>query len=328
MLEQFMTPGGYTCGEMVKQEDGTVLVFSGETRACFDGARELWRTAFHPPVELMAISRLQDGRLIGLSYDDPKPAEVTAAGLNGSTFSLWYSKDSGESWEGPQALCTNPGCYYVHNGRILQLSSGRILIPANWVPPQAYGKGIETSDLAGAFYSDDNGATWKESNWIAASTPGDHLAESIAVELPGGQVKCFMRSTSGYMRQALSRDGGITWEPETATSLRMPCSPFTVAKDPYTQDYYAVWIHSFPAPVYQFPRSPLSLAVSHDNTASWEFLGDLECNPNCNYGYPVMAFQENHLLFLYYVNEQSRSFSYEQNRLKLKIIERASLPLK
>ena len=39
MLEQFMTPGGYTCGEMVKQEDGTVLVFSGETRACFDGAR-------------------------------------------------------------------------------------------------------------------------------------------------------------------------------------------------------------------------------------------------------------------------------------------------
>ena len=43
MLEQFMTPGGYTCGEMVKQEDGTVLVFSGETRACFDGARELWR---------------------------------------------------------------------------------------------------------------------------------------------------------------------------------------------------------------------------------------------------------------------------------------------
>lgn len=98
MLEQFMTPGGYTCGEMVKQEDGTVLVFSGETRACFDGARELWRTAFHPPVEPMAISRLQDGRLIGLSYDDPKPAEVTVAGLNGSTFSLWYSKDSGESW--------------------------------------------------------------------------------------------------------------------------------------------------------------------------------------------------------------------------------------
>ena len=30
MLEQFMTPGGYTCGEMVRQEDGTVLVFSGE----------------------------------------------------------------------------------------------------------------------------------------------------------------------------------------------------------------------------------------------------------------------------------------------------------
>ena len=138
MLEQFMTPGGYTCGEMVRQEDGTVLVFSGETRACFDGERELWRTAFHPPVELMAISRLQDGRLIGLSYDVPKPPEVTAAGLNGSTFSLWYSKDSGESWEGPHAMCANPGCYYVHNGRILQLSSGRILIPANWVPPYTY----------------------------------------------------------------------------------------------------------------------------------------------------------------------------------------------
>lgn len=184
-----------------------------------DGEKEIAEKDFCPPVPMAAITRLADGRLIGLSYD-PKPPQVVEANLNGSTLSIWFSSDDGDTWQGPTALCSTPGCYYVHNGRILQLSTGRILIPANWVPSSCYGKDIETSDLSGAFYSDDNGATWQESNWIAAETPGDHLAESIAVELKDGTVKCFMRSTSGYMRQAISKDGGVTWEKEYATQLQ------------------------------------------------------------------------------------------------------------
>ena len=216
------------------------------------------------------------------------------------------------------ALCSTPGCYYVHNGRILQLSTGRILIPANWVPSSCYGKDIETSDLSGAFYSDDNGATWQESNWIAAETPGDHLAESIAVELKDGTVKCFMRSTSGYMRQAISKDGGVTWEKEYATQLRMPCSPFAVEKDPYTGNYYAAWINSFPAPVYQYPRCPLALAVSTDETETWQILQELENDPACSYGYPVIEFSPDRIFLLYYVNPDGRGYHASSHRLNKK----------
>lgn len=322
MLEKMMTQGGHTCGEIVPNADGSFLLFCGDRRVFLKGEEEICEKKFDPPAPMAAISRLADGRLIGLSYDEPKPPEVVQAGLNGSTLSIWFSRDDGDSWEGPKALCASPGCYYVHNGRILQLSSGRILIPANWVPPEAYGKDIETSDRSGAFYSDDNGETWKESNWICASTPGDHLAESIAVELPDGRVKCFMRSTSGYMRQAVSNDKGVTWQAEYATSLRMPCSPFTVKKDPYSGNYYAVWIHSFPAPVYQYPRCPLSLAVSRDGTETWEFLRDIESDPACNYGYPVMEFSGERIMMLYYVNPHGRGFDSERNRIKLTILDR------
>ena len=231
MLRKMMTKGGHTCGEIVRSADGSFLLFCGDRRVTLRGEEEVCEKKFAPPAPMAAISRLADGRLIGLSYDDPKPSEVVQAGLNGSEPSLWVFGGDGGSLGGPHAVWASPGVYYVHNGRILQLSSGRILIPANWVPPEAYGKDIETSDRSGAFYSDDNGATWKESNWISASTPGDHLAESIAVELPDGRVKCFMRSTSGYMRQAISNDGGATGGAGYATSVRMPCPTFTVRRD-------------------------------------------------------------------------------------------------
>lgn len=321
MFEKIMTEPGYTCGELVKNQDGTFLLFCGPKRVYMDGEKEIAEKDFCPPVPMAAITRLADGRLIGLSYD-PKPPQVVEANLNGSTLSIWFSSDDGDTWQGPTALCSTPGCYYVHNGRILQLSTGRILIPANWVPSSCYGKDIETSDLSGAFYSDDNGATWQESNWIAAETPGDHLAESIAVELKDGTVKCFMRSTSGYMRQAISKDGGVTWEKEYATQLRMPCSPFAVEKDPYTGNYYAAWINSFPAPVYQYPRCPLALAVSIDETETWQILQELENDPACSYGYPVIEFSPDRIFLLYYVNPDGRGYHASSHRLKLKILDK------
>jgi sialidase-1 len=256
---------------------------------------------------------------------NPQPEKVKKAEVNGSTYSVIFSNDEGETWSEPQSICRKDGCYYVHNDRILQLSDGRIIIPANFVPEESYGNGIETSDNHGCFYSDDNGKTWKESNWISAQNEGDHLAESIAVELPDGRVKAFMRSTSGYMRQSISKDRGETWEPEYATALRMPCSPFTVKKDPHTGHYFAVWINSFPAPfpapTCLYPRSPLSLAVSQDNTESWKFLFDIECNPYHAYGYPALHIAKDHLIMTYCVDTRGRSF-HPPHRGKLKVFDR------
>ena len=142
------------------------------------------------------------------------------------------------------------------------------------------------------------------------------------MELKDGTVKCFMRSTSGYMRQAISKDGGVTWEKEYATQLRMPCSPFAVEKDPYTGNYYAAWINSFPAPVYQYPRCPLALAVSTDETETWQILQELENDPACSYGYPVIEFSPDRIFLLYYVNPDGRGYHASSHRLKLKILDK------
>ncbi len=323
MYETFLSGYGHTNPSMVTDSEGRLLIFCEDSRITLEKGREMSRVPAKN--SMAAIARLRDGRLIGASYDDPKPERVLAAKLNGSTLSVAFSEDDGLSWSSPTPLCKTPGCYYVHNGRIHQLSTGRILVMANKVPESKFHTGIETADLSGAFYSDDNGVTWRESNWIDAQREGDHLAETIAVELPDGTVKSFMRSTSGYLRESVSRDGGATWEPEKATALRMPLSPFNVSLDPYTGFYFAIWINSFPAPDYLYPRSPLSLAVSRDNTESWEFLRDLEEDPHSNYGYPVAAYTPEGLALLYSVNSDSRSYNHARHRVKLKLLDRKEI---
>lgn len=322
MFERYVSDYGFGGGDMTSAGDGGVLLFFQERQKSGDqGQSSLWTKPRESPPNV-SVSRLSDGRLLGVSHD-PRPDFVQAAGLNGSTYSVSFSEDDGETWTAPQGICSTPGCYYIHNDRILELSGGRILIPANRVPEESFGKEIETSDQSGAFYSDDGGKTWNESNWISAALPGDHLAESIAVELPDGRVKAFMRCTTGYMRQSVSEDGGASWQQETATQLRMPCAPFTVRQDPFTGWYFAVWIRSFPAPQYQYPRSPLCLALSRDGTETWQFLCELENNPMHSYGYPTLHFTEDFLLTAYYENNRGREYNSAAHRVKLRGMTRA-----
>ena len=320
MFERFITDYGYTGGNIVPTNDGGILIFAQNIDKSYDDGLH-FVSSVENTSQARSVYRLKSGELIGITMNE-KPEAVTKAKLNGSTFNAIFSYNDGLSWTKPNKICRKNGCYYVHNDRILQLSNGRILIPANWLPEEFFENGVETSDLHGSFYSDDNGKTWQESNWISAQNPKDHLAESIAVELSDGTVKAFMRSPSGYVRQSISYDNGQTWEPETGTSLRMPCAPFTVKKDPYSDFYFVIWTNCFPAPKYQYPRSPISLGVSRDETLSWEPICELDSNPQGNYGYPALFFTLDHIIITYYVNEKVRNFRSEFNRIKLKILDR------
>jgi sialidase-1 len=68
--------------------------------------------------------------------------------------------------------------------------------------------------LERCWYSDDQGQRWRGPQVIAAA-PGLQLCEGSIVELPGGELVCFLRENSGQGLDAfkcISLDGGLTWE--------------------------------------------------------------------------------------------------------------------
>jgi len=316
-------------GDWYETPDGRIGYQFGEN-VCYsdDDGR-----TFGPPQKFfpgggMCLLRLQSGRLCMSVYNPQWPA-VKEAKLGGaSTMDMLFSDDEGKTWGDRVRVTSRQDAYYLHNDRTMQLSTGRILVPLAMVPREKFGVAIETSDVAGCYYSDDNGKTWKESNWVAANDPSDHLAEPICVELPNGDVKMFARSTTGYIREMVSKDGGATWGPEKATTLRLPCSPFSIRRDPYSGYYFALHNNSFPGPRYQYTRCPLTLSVSRDGTETWEFVCEVENDPNSSYGYPCFFFSEEAITFTYYERKNGRGYKYDEHRQKLRRYERSELTVR
>jgi sialidase-1 len=153
-----------------------------------------------------------------------------------SFLELWYSDDQGETWTGPielngnlkedwmAFLGTGPG-----NGIQLQEGpkAGRLILPV-------YFTNQNRSQASALIYSDDGGETWQRGQSpnhgrvVNGQTlnertfTGNEITESQVVELPGGQLKLFMRNYSGYAQIATSHDGGETWEDTIVTETAVP----------------------------------------------------------------------------------------------------------
>ena len=65
-----------------------------------------------------------------------------------------------------------------------------------------------------------------------------------------------------------------------ATDLISPCAPCNAKRDPFTGFHVLVWNRARPVePNSLFPRYPLSLAVSTDQTRTWKHVLDIETGP-------------------------------------------------
>ncbi|MBE7465295.1 MAG: exo-alpha-sialidase [Planctomycetes bacterium] len=122
---------------------------------------------------------------------------------------LWFSADEGAAWEGPLAT---PVVGIVPD-RLIELKSGphagRWLLAAHTTLPLD-GQSVHHERV---WLSDDRGANWTGPFTVAAQ-PGLKLCEGSIMELPGGDLVCFMRENSGDGQDAyksVSRDGGRTW---------------------------------------------------------------------------------------------------------------------
>ncbi|MFW5798611.1 MAG: sialidase family protein [Planctomycetota bacterium] len=151
------------------------------------------------------IVTLAEGRLVAV-------VDLVAGHCEGRTRQdnfLWFSDDEGASWDGPHETPVKG----IVPDQLIELKkgdhAGRWLLSAHAILDDG-GKSLWYERT---WLSDDQGATW-EGPFVSGHRKDLKLCEGSVVELPDGQLVCFMRENSGRGLDAfktVSRDGGRTW---------------------------------------------------------------------------------------------------------------------
>lgn len=310
-------------GAFIKLNSGRILFiysrFTGESwhdhctadlAMCFsDDNGETWRNApdlflkrEEEMLNLMSVSllRLHSGK-IALLYCCKKQ---TASGVDCRPL-IRFSQDEGESWSVPREIIPTPGFFVVNNDRLVQLKSGRLLVPAALHPRQ---DGVIGNQGTGCmFYSDNEGITWQEALPRIYSPSEDEYGfqEPCVLELQDGTIMQYFRTGRGCLYKAFSQDNGLSWsEIVPAPEFPSPLSPLSIKRNPYSGILYAVWNDYHPqrrvdcAETRQ-KRTPLVIAESCDEGKTWSNHQVLENNPRHGYAYTAMLFLENSLLLAY-----------------------------
>ncbi len=143
------------------------------------------------------VSQLADGRVIILCDGYPVPPGEGGSQYDSKIF-LWTSEDDGATFTGP---VETPVCGIVPD-KAIQLASGRVLLASH----------VRDDDL-GVYrqmvhISDDGAATWRGPITVCA-THHYQSCEGGIVQLPGGELVCYMRDNS---RTGIPGPKCISWD--------------------------------------------------------------------------------------------------------------------
>jgi sialidase-1 len=150
------------------------------------------------------ITALRDGRLVVVVDRVSGPNEASADSTRDNV--LFFSADEGVTWDGPHATPV----FGIVPDRLCELRRGRWLLSAHQLSPGD----APRNAVQRLWYSDDQGQTWTGPVVVAESREL-RLCEGNIIELPDGELVCFLRENAGLGRdgyKAISRDGGLTWD--------------------------------------------------------------------------------------------------------------------
>jgi sialidase-1 len=216
------------------------------------------------------------------------------------------SKDNCESWS-EMVRISHPGWVCNNHGRILRLSTGRIILPAhtaakNGVVGTPYS--IDCQLHSFVYYSDDGFLTWKQSE-DTMTAPGRGAHEPSIVELKDGRLMCILRTTTGHLYRSYSSDHGVHWTKPEPTHFPAPDAEPLIVRVPTTRDLMVMWnnveSHS------NWPRTPLSVAISRDEGQTWGLYHDIDARPDRDAAYPFVFFQNDEVVVSYYTRPTSWS---------------------
>ena len=122
---------------------------------------------------------------------------------------LWFSSDEGQTWDGPHAT----PAFGIVPDQLIELKTGPLA--GRWILSAHTILGTRQRPVwhQRCWISDDQSQSWTGPQVIAA-VEGLQLCEGSVLELPAGQLVCFMRENSFQGLDAfksLSLDGGLTW---------------------------------------------------------------------------------------------------------------------
>jgi len=212
------------------------------------------------------------------------------------------SVDDGQSW-GDQLIVTPfPGYHIMHNDKLVQLSTGRIIAPVEYEfskPENDHAGYVST-----VAYSDDNGYSWRRSaNEVNLQDEGVEAQEPHVVELKDGRLLMLMRTYSGYVLKAYSSDCGTTWGPGIQVpELRLPphtSSALCAKRIPATGDLLLLRCSGGPAEPFRW-RTPFVSIISRDEGETWANERVLMGAPDNDYGYPSLTFVDDLALISYH----------------------------
>jgi hypothetical protein len=233
-----------------------------------DGGRT-WKEQGRIKMEWKLTGLISDGGTSFLRLRDGRIAVVFnrhVKGLHGGgTPVMAFSADNGQTWTAAKVLVEKDDAFYVMNDRLIQLRSGRLVLPV----ARKVGRTEGDRDEGLAMLSDDAGATWRLSRGTAGIDAPRGMAEPCVAELSDGRVLMMARTGLGSHHVALSADGGETWSKPEATTLESACSSLTLKTLP---DGRLIVFYNYAAPIKAgafFPRTPLCYAVSDDSGKTW-----------------------------------------------------------
>ena len=279
---------------------------------------------------IMSVSllRLQNGS-VRLFYLEKRPA----AGAMACIPMMRASDDEGETWSDAQRLIGHNGYYVMNNDRVIQLASGRIVLPFAF---HAWRSGDRLRPgVVFTLFSDDNGATWSESDTMLMpelqSEARAGFQEPGLIELEPGKLLLWIRTARGFQFRSVSFDGGNTWTaPVPDLNFPSPASPMSLKRDPATGFLYSVWNGTdrqlYPALPTTTDRTPLVVMRSRDNGITWEKneAVRVEKKPDHGYCYTAMLFHGGSLLLGYCCGRHGNGASQLQD-LRIRKINLAEL---
>ncbi|MBV6431267.1 MAG: hypothetical protein IANPNBLG_01396 [Bryobacteraceae bacterium] len=204
-----------------------------------------------------------------------------------------YSTDGGKTFSPPRPMPVSPYPSYtgMNHDRLIQLRTGRLLVPF-WYTLDIH---VSHHILTRAYYSDDDGATWKQSRTLI-DIPDSRAGaqEPGVVELKDGRILMWIRTDKGHIYRCYSSDRGETWSTPEPMNLDSPLSPQSIKRIPSTGDLLLIWNNS------PTKRFPLTAAISKDDGRTWEHIRNLDEDPAHTYAYTAIEFLKDRAMFAYY----------------------------
>ncbi len=210
---------------------------------------------------------------------------------------LRTSSDEGATWSEPTHVVSQdqPGYRVLNNDRVVQLKSGRLVVPlaVHYLP--GWSKWQDSAQML-CYLSDDEGKTWRQSKStlqteLLAQEPG-------VVQLKNDRLLMFCRSRDCQL-VSHSSDEGETWSPLQRSNIPQPtASPASIERIPSTAHLLMVWNNGDDPLARKRPigRRPFSAAISKDEGATWEHIQNLGTDPQGWYCYTAIKFVDDHVL--------------------------------